>query len=37
MFIKVVSGKFREVHWLMWIVSLAFLVYFLQEVVQNYI
>jgi AGZA family xanthine/uracil permease-like MFS transporter len=36
-FIKVVLGKFREVHWLMWIVSLAFLVYFLQEVVKGYI
>ncbi len=36
-FIKVVLGKFREVHWLMWIVSLAFLVYFLQASIQNYI
>jgi AGZA family xanthine/uracil permease-like MFS transporter len=36
-FIKVILGKFREVHWLMWIVSLAFLIYFLQEVVKAYI
>jgi AGZA family xanthine/uracil permease-like MFS transporter len=36
-FIKIVLGKFREVHWLMWIVSLAFVVYFLQEVISAYI
>ncbi|HEX6947831.1 MAG TPA: NCS2 family permease [Acidimicrobiia bacterium] len=26
--IKVIKGKAREVHWLMWVVTLAFLVYF---------
>jgi len=36
-FIKVVLGKWREVHWLMWIVSVAFLIYFLQEVLKTYI
>jgi AGZA family xanthine/uracil permease-like MFS transporter len=30
-FIKVVMGKFGEVHWLMWIVSIAFLIYFAQN------
>jgi AGZA family xanthine/uracil permease-like MFS transporter len=29
-FIKIVRGRAREVHWLMWIVSIAFLVYFAQ-------
>jgi AGZA family xanthine/uracil permease-like MFS transporter len=28
-FIKVVRGKWAEVHWLMWVVAIAFLVYFL--------
>ncbi len=28
--IKLVKGKAREVHWLMWIVTIAFLVYFAQ-------
>ena len=28
-FIKVVRGKWREVHWLMWVVAIAFVVYFL--------
>ncbi|MBI3015024.1 MAG: hypothetical protein HYY65_08220, partial [Candidatus Tectomicrobia bacterium] len=27
-FIKLVRGKGREVHWMMYLVSLAFLVYF---------
>jgi AGZA family xanthine/uracil permease-like MFS transporter len=29
-FIKVVRGKVAEIHWLMWVVSIAFLVYFVQ-------
>ncbi len=36
-FIKVILGKWREVHWLMWIVSLSFVVYFLQEVLKAYV
>jgi AGZA family xanthine/uracil permease-like MFS transporter len=32
-FIKVVMGKFGEVHWLMWIVSIAFLIYFAQNLI----
>ncbi|MCO6501939.1 MAG: NCS2 family permease [Acidimicrobiales bacterium] len=28
--VKVVKGKAREVHWLMWIVTIAFLIYFAQ-------
>jgi AGZA family xanthine/uracil permease-like MFS transporter len=30
-FIKVVRGKFREVHWLMWGAAIAFLVFFLKD------
>ena len=26
--IKVFTGKAREIHWLMWVVSLAFVLYF---------
>jgi AGZA family xanthine/uracil permease-like MFS transporter len=29
--IKVVRGKLTEVHWLMWVVAAAFLVYFAQS------
>jgi AGZA family xanthine/uracil permease-like MFS transporter len=36
-FIKVVRGKFSEIHWLMWVVALAFVVYFVQEVLKGYI
>lgn len=28
-FIKVVKGKWAEVHWLMWVVTIAFIIYFL--------
>ena len=28
-FLKIVRGKMGEVHWLMWLVAIAFLVYFL--------
>jgi AGZA family xanthine/uracil permease-like MFS transporter len=28
-FIKVVRGKFSDIHWLMWLVAIAFVVYFL--------
>ena len=34
-FIKVVLGKFREVHWLMWLVAIAFVVYFGQAAIQS--
>ena len=30
-FIKVVRGKFREVHWLMWGAAIAFIVFFLKD------
>ena len=29
-FLKVVARKFSEVHWLMWIVALAYLIFFAQ-------
>ena len=29
--IKVVRGKFDQIHWLMWLVSIAFIVYFAQD------
>jgi len=29
--IKVVRGKLREIHWLMWLVSIAFVIFFLQD------
>lgn len=35
--IKVVKGKFGEIHWLMWLVSLAFLLYFAQDWIQGYL
>ncbi len=34
-FIKVVKGKFREVHPLMWVVAIAFLVFFLKDYVET--
>jgi len=36
-FIKVVTGKWGQVHWLMWVVALAFVVYYLQEVLKGFI
>jgi AGZA family xanthine/uracil permease-like MFS transporter len=30
-FIKVVKGKWAEVHWLMWVVTIAFIIYFLSS------
>jgi AGZA family xanthine/uracil permease-like MFS transporter len=35
--IKVVKGKLGEIHWLMWAVSLAFLLYFAQDWIQGYL
>jgi adenine/guanine/hypoxanthine permease len=35
--IKVVRGKAGEVHWLMWVVSIAFVVYFLKDVIATYL
>jgi len=29
--IKVVRGKLREIHWLMWLVSIGFVIFFLQD------
>ena len=29
--IKVVRGKFDQIHWLMWVVSIAFVIYFAQD------
>ena len=34
-FIKVVKGKFREVHLLMWGAAIAFLVFFLKDYVET--
>jgi adenine/guanine/hypoxanthine permease len=36
-FLKIVGRQFADVHWLMWIVFLAFLVYFAQALIQQYI
>jgi AGZA family xanthine/uracil permease-like MFS transporter len=35
--LKIVTRTWAEVHWLMWIVFLAFLVYFAQALIQTYI
>ncbi|CAN5592897.1 NCS2 family permease [soil metagenome] len=34
-FIKVVRRKFGEIHWLMWLVAIAFVVYFLSSFIQG--
>ena len=36
-FLQVVARRFNEVHWLMWIIFLAYLVFFLQAFIQQYI
>jgi AGZA family xanthine/uracil permease-like MFS transporter len=36
-FIKVVRGKWQEVHPLMWVVAIAFVVYFLTDLIQVYV
>ena len=36
-FIKVVRRKFGEIHWLMWLVAIAFIVYFLTNFIQGVI
>jgi adenine/guanine/hypoxanthine permease len=36
-FLKIVSRQFSDVHWLMWIVFLAFLIYFAQALIQQYL
>jgi AGZA family xanthine/uracil permease-like MFS transporter len=36
-FLKVVSRQFSDVHWLMWLVFLAFLIYFAQALISQYI
>ena len=36
-FIKVMRRKFGEVHWLMWLVAIAFVVYFLSSFIQGVI
>jgi AGZA family xanthine/uracil permease-like MFS transporter len=35
--LKVVTGRWAEVHWLMWLVFLAFIVYFAQALIQTYL
>jgi AGZA family xanthine/uracil permease-like MFS transporter len=35
--IKVIAGKWRQVHPLMWVVALAFLVYFAQAYIDTYV
>jgi xanthine/uracil/vitamin C permease (AzgA family) len=32
--LQVVVGRTREIHWLMWIVFVAFLVFFAQEAIK---
>jgi adenine/guanine/hypoxanthine permease len=32
--IKVVKGKFGEIHWLMWAVAIAFVVFFAKDWIQ---
>lgn len=32
--VKLARGKVREIHWLMWLVSLLFVVYFLVDPIQ---
>ena len=36
-FIKVVRGKIGEIHPLMWVVSIAFVVYFAQDWIQTFL
>lgn len=36
-FLRVVARKWSEVHWLMWVVFVAFAVYFAQEVIKAYL
>jgi AGZA family xanthine/uracil permease-like MFS transporter len=35
--IKVVRGKMAEIHWLMWVVSVAFLIFFAQDWINSFI
>jgi len=35
--IKAVRGKAAEIHWLMWVVSVAFLIFFAQDWINNFI
>lgn len=36
-FLKVVRRKFGEIHWLMWLVAIAFLIYFLTSFISGYV
>jgi AGZA family xanthine/uracil permease-like MFS transporter len=36
-FLKVVRGKWSQVHWLMWVVAIAFVIYFLTSFISGYI
>jgi AGZA family xanthine/uracil permease-like MFS transporter len=36
-FLKVVRGKWAQVHWLMWVVAIAFLIYFLTAFISGYL
>jgi xanthine/uracil/vitamin C permease (AzgA family) len=35
--IKAVRGKAAEIHWLMWVVSVAFLIFFAQDWINSFI
>ena len=35
--IKAVRGKMAEIHWLMWVVSIAFLIFFAQDWINSFI
>jgi AGZA family xanthine/uracil permease-like MFS transporter len=34
-FLKLVTGRAREVHWMMWVVSVAFVIYFALAVIRK--
>lgn len=36
-FLKVVARKFGEVHWLMWLVAVAYLIFFLQQYINGFL
>jgi AGZA family xanthine/uracil permease-like MFS transporter len=35
--VKLARGKAREIHWLMWLVSILFVVYFLIDPIQGWL
>ncbi len=37
MFIKVLKRKWAEIHWLMWVVTIAFVLYFAKDWIQTFV